>query len=153
MYLFRVGGGFAEQDTFRSVTYDYYIKSFLANPLFGKGIGYSPGIIVGSSRESDFVYQQLMQGGHGAYLSMLGIWGLGGLGFLISMLGGGIYNSILLIKMKQHEQLGVFCFFYLVVLSINFISGGNGYSSMEMWLLCGWVAALISKNRGKNVRN
>lgn len=151
--LFRIGGGFAAQDTFRSVTHDYYIKSFLANPLFGKGVGYAPGILVGSSRESDFVYQQLMQGGHGAYLSMLGIWGIGGLIFLISMLGGGIYYSIILMKQNQYCQIGVFCFFYLSVLSLTFISNGNGYSSMEMWLLCGLVAALISKDRENNVSN
>jgi len=151
--LFGIGGGFAAQDSFRSVTYDYYVNSFLINPLFGKGIGYAPEIIVGSARESDFVYQQLMQGGHGAYLSMLGLWGIGGLIFLLSMLAGGIYYSIFLIKMKQYEQTGIFCFFYLVVLSIDFISGGNGYSSMEMWLLCGLVAALISRSNGINVDN
>ena len=151
--LFGIGGGFAAQDPFRSATYDYYIKSFLINPLFGKGIGYAPEIIVGSVRERDFVYQQLLQGGHGAYLSMLGLWGTGGLIFLISMLVGGIYYSILLIKIKQYEQTGIFCFYYLVVLSINFISVGDGYSSMEMWLLCGLVAALISRSNGINVYN
>ena len=147
--LFKIGGGFAAQDTFRNTTYQYYLKSFLANPLFGKGIGYSQGIIVGSGPEREFVYQQLLYGSHGAYLSMLGIWGMGGIIFLISMLAGGIYYSTFLIKKRRYEQIGVFCFFYLVVLSIIFISGGNGYSSMEMSLFCGIVAALVAKN-GEN---
>ncbi len=151
--LFKIGGGFAAQDTFRSVTYDHYISSFLSNPLFGKGIGYAPGIIVGSGQESEFVYQQLMHGGHGAYLSMLALWGIGGLIFLLSMLVGGIYYSVSLIKIGQYEQIGMFCFYYLVVLSIDFISGGEGYSSMQMWLLCGLVAALISKSNRINVYN
>ena len=55
----------------------------------GKGIGYDPGMVVdtGKSNVTIFAYQQLLHGGHGAYMSMLGIWGIGGLFFLVSIWG------------------------------------------------------------------
>lgn len=151
--IFSIEGGFAKQDLYRYYTFKYYWEIFLNYPIFGKGIGYLSNIAVGNFG-NDFISQQLMSGGHSAYLSILATFGIGGIFFLLSMLWGAIfYGYKILRNAEKHygysecHQLVLFSFTYLLILSIVFIAGGNGFNSMEMWFLVGVIAGLMSRIR------
>lgn len=148
--LFDISGGVARQDLARFHTFQYYWEIFKLNPVFGKGIGYYGGRVSVVARYKDFVSGGLVKGGHGAYYSILAIFGIGGIFFLLAMLLGGIYRSYKLIKEKNdmlpYKKLMVFPFIYLVTLSVEFYTGYTGYGDIPFYFLVGMTAGMASAN-------
>jgi O-antigen ligase len=152
-------GGFEEQDKSRADFYRYYLEIFTENPLFGKGLGFTKSEIVDMKeskrgfKKKRFIEEQIALGGHGSYLSMLSLYGIGGILFIFVMLYGSMYYAYRIFKKSREFQddavLAFFVFLYLLTLSIRFITGGNGYSSMPLWFIAGLVAGLRAKQGEK----
>ena len=151
--LFAIKGGYAQQSLGRYYTFIYYWEIFKEYPIFGKGIGYLENITISGSKYSDFISLQVGSGGHGSYLSILTIFGIGGIFFLTVTLFGSIYYSYRIFKrdigFQDNAKLGLFAFLYLIVLSIAFVVGGSGYNIMELWLLSGMIAGINAKVENK----
>ncbi len=150
--LIAVEGGFEEQDKFRYSSFQNYLDAFKDSPVFGKGIGHKD--IKTLSVESRFAEIQLATGGHGSYLSILSIFGIGGLFFLIVMLFGSMYYAYKIFKnetdFKDNAKLALFAFLYLIILSVVFIPGHAGYNNIELWFLSGLIAGLTARDEVEN---
>jgi hypothetical protein len=159
-------GGIEKQSSDRYYTFLYMWKVFKESPIFGKGIGYVKvnlrDIISGpADTASEKILTQIIQGrlsgtgGHGAYLSIISVFGIGGIFFIAVMLFGGIYYAYRIIRersdISDDVQLALFAFLYLIILALTFVAGGNGYDSVELWFLSGMIAGLKAKERLKNV--
>ena len=158
---FKVEGGLEQQDEARYYSFLYMYDVFKKNPIIGKGIGYQD--IEGqdeffikypdAAKYSLYMKAQLMSGGHGSYLSMLSIFGIGGFFWLMILLWGSIYYAYRFIKMNndppiQDTYIAIFAFTYLLTISLTFlVSGHGGYDNMKFWFLAGTVAGIISKER------
>ena len=153
--LFALEGGFQTQDKYRFLTYQLMWEQFLGNPILGRGIGYFG---KGFGGTSTFALSQLKTGGHGAYLSILCIWGLGGAYFLGMILVSTFINGVLLLKRKLFSQslskyqtaTVVFVVLIITAKSVEYLAGGNGYSDMELYMLAGILAGLYSRARTEN---
>ncbi|RJQ56184.1 MAG: hypothetical protein C4526_01995 [Nitrospiraceae bacterium] len=162
-FLFK--GGFKEQASDRYYTYIYMWEVFKDNPIFGKGIGYMkvnmrdvfPGRV---NTANEFFLTKLIEGrlsgtgGHGAYISIMTIFGIGGIFFLVVMLFGGIYYAYKIIRERSDfsddAQLALFAFLYLLILAVTFIAGGNGFNEIELWFFAGMIAGLKAKESIKD---
>ena len=155
--LLAVKGGFLQQDLYRYHTLIYYWETFKNHTIFGKGIGYLQNIVIAGvpHGNAEFIAEQLMSGGHCAYLSILCTFGIGGGFFLAVMLFGSMYYVYNILKKEDNSQddvrLALFTFLYLIILSIVFIPGGSGFNSMELWFLSGVAAGILAKDEIKNV--
>ena len=67
-------GGFAKQDIGRYVMYKYMWKVFCSNPVMGKGIGFRG--------EDKKIQAQMVKGGHGAFFSIIALFGFGAMAFV-----------------------------------------------------------------------
>lgn len=136
----------------------YMWEIFKKNPIFGKGISHLEGIeeeffIRHPEAQEEYYRQhiesQLAAGGHGAYFSILSIFGIGGFFWLIVMLFGGMYYAYRIFKrsdkFQDDAQLALFAFIYLIMLSIFSLTGGEGYNNMKLWFISGMIAGIISK--------
>jgi len=157
--IFEIERGFGD-DPMRTTTYTYFWEVFLENPILGKGIGnYQVSVSSLDSNIRDFTYSQLMGGGHGAYLSALAIFGLGGLTYLILFLWGGILRSYDLIKNKilKGNDLGylnkmvVFIFNCLVMTALGYVTGGSGWHSLILYYLIGMLSGILLRRRNMNM--
>jgi hypothetical protein len=146
-----IEGGFAQQDTFRYQTYQYMWEIFLDVPIMGKGIGY-----ISLNRNLDsFVSGQLVGGGHGAYLSILMVFGLGGAFFLLVTLFGSIFTAFITMRKSgksgdlTEDQLKILIYILtlLIILSVEFIAGGSGFNNMRLYLLAGILSGVVSRGR------
>ena len=130
-----------EQARFRFKAYEAYYNEFLKSPIFGKGVGYT-------GTEYNFVSGNLIHGGHGAYLSVLAIYGIGGLVYFCLLVFGTLYHSYKLFKVyKNHHEYALwtlFAFLYLVIRSINLLPAGNGITEYDIWYLAGIIAGIRS---------
>lgn len=150
--LFAFEGGFRVQHKSRFLSICLMWEQFLDSPFFGKGIGY---VGKGFGSTESFAVGQLKQGGHGSYLSVLCIFGLGGAYFLGTMLMSIFANSVRLLKSKiistsfseGQQMITVFALFVIIVKSVEYIAGGKGYSDMKFYMLAGIVAGIYSKAR------
>jgi len=158
---FKVEGGLKEQDAGRYYTFLYMYEVFKKSPLLGKGIGH---IDLTSQNEFfkehpearlyiRYVQAQSMLGGHGTYMSILSIFGIGGFFWLMTLLYGGIYHSYRFIKINDrfddsNTKIAIFVLTQLLTLAISYYVGGNGgYDDMKFWFLAGIIAGLISKDK------
>lgn len=124
-------------------------KIIMSHPFFGKGIG----VKYLNKNIPPFVFNQLVGGGHGSYLSILTIFGLYGLTFLITILFGTIVRGIFFIYREYRSSIlskgdsAMICFivFELIIMSFEFLAGGNGYSNLKVYLLAGIATGLFSK--------
>ena len=58
----------------------FYLNSFKENPIFGKGLSDYHGIIFAINEEAEeFIRSVAFGGGHGSYISILGIFGITGI--------------------------------------------------------------------------
>lgn len=142
--------GFVQDDPERASVYSYYWDTFLKNPLFGKGIGTYEGRI---AEFPWFVEEQLIYGGHGSYMSILCIFGVGGAAFLCIMLFGGIIKVYRLILRSKLENLSfpyqksvLFIMLYLVATAIYYITAGAGYKDLKLYFVVGMLLGIIEKN-------
>jgi hypothetical protein len=159
-------GGIKEQSSDRYYTFMYMWEVFKTSPIFGKGIGYTKvdlrDVSAGrANTASEKILTKIIEarlsgaGGHGAYLSMMSIFGIGGIFFLIVMLFGGIYYAYRIIRERSElsgdAQLALFAFLYLLILAVTFVAGGNGHDDFGLWFLAGMIAGLKAKERLINV--
>ena len=146
---------FEQQDPGRSITYSYYWDIFLKNPLFGKGIGTYE---VRLTEHTKFVTEQLIDGGHGSYLSIICIFGIGGGIFLCIMLFGGITRVYRLFMKNRFEALSVpykklviFIMLFLITTAFYYITSGAGYQDLKLYLVVGMLLGITEKtNTVKN---
>lgn len=143
--IFKVKHLFLE-DELRVSTYEYYIDIFLRHPIFGKGIRPYTEFFSGDP----FVDKQLVSGGHGAYLSILAILGLGGLFFLLTFLGWGIFKSYRLLRRRQAagswqypDRITVFIFLSLVLIALACLTGRNGYADPNLYYCVGTLCGIL----------
>lgn len=151
------GGGFGGQDEWRGLAWKLYLDNFLAHPIFGKGVNIYSGFIYSThSGAEEFARQQLFAGGHGAYISILSTYGLGGITYFLILVFGGVYLSFR--KIKQYlnfdsykTAIAVFIFMILLIKSIEFITGGNGLSEATiLFFVVGLIASLTVLQNMKN---
>ena len=137
-----------QQADFRFKAYEAYYNEFLENPIFGKGVGYT-------GTEYNFVAENLIHGGHGAYISVLAIYGIGGIVYFSLLVFGTLYHSYKLYKVyKNHHEYALwtlFAFLYIVIRSISFLSGGDGIKEYDIWYLAGIVAGIRSLDYKENI--
>jgi hypothetical protein len=145
--LFALEGGIGQQDRFRGEAFKAYWDIFLQNPLLGKGIGHSKV----PNNLFEFATEQLVAGGHGAYLSILSIFGLGGVIYLIIMLFGTLFKGYRYLwessNFEPVSKIIVFITFFLSIRVFEYITGGTGYTDMTLYLLAGTMGAIISRKR------
>ncbi len=130
-----------------------FIQVYLDNPVFGKGIGHDTSKI--DIATLDLGHQKtaaanVFQGGHGSYLSILALFGIGGVFFLIVMLFGTMLSAYKMFK--RHMQYGddnakiaIFALLYLITLSVTFIVEQSGYDNMQLWFFAGMIAGTLDK--------
>ena len=137
-----------QQADYRFQAYEAYYNEFFKNPIFGKGVGYTGGAI-------DYVGSNLIHGGHGAYLSVLAIYGIGGLVYFCLLVFGTLYHSYKLFKLyRNHYEYALwalFAFLYIVIRSINFLPAGTGIQEYDIWYLAGIIAGIRSLDYNKNI--
>ncbi|MFW9929609.1 MAG: O-antigen ligase family protein, partial [Candidatus Thorarchaeota archaeon] len=141
--------GFMGVDVWRGTAWYMFLKSFLANPIFGKGIGDYYGFIYSPVPLTEqFARAQLFSGGHGCYFSLLGIFGLGGIIYFLIMVFGGIILSFRKIKEyldidRDKTAIAIFCFIQLAILSFVFITGYNGTANVTfLFYLVGLICSI-----------
>ncbi len=144
--LSKVEGGFAQQDRYRYDAYRNMWRIFLDKPIMGKGIGYV-------SNRDNFVAGQLLGGGHGAYLSILMVFGIGGGFFLFVFLFVSIFRAFIAIKRnditgkldEDQIKMLIFILIILIILSFEFIAGGKGYYNTRLYLFAGILSGILSR--------
>lgn len=147
-------GHFMGQDIMRGMAWLSYYKNFLAHPIFGKGIGGSSIFIYTRYPQVEtWLEQAQFSGGHGSYLSLLGLYGIGGLIYFLIMLGGGIILSFKKIRANlerniNYVAIGLFCFMLLMIKSVDFLTSDNGLSIPIMFYTVGLIVSLtVLENR------
>jgi len=141
-------GGIKNQSIERFKVYQLYIKNFINNPIFGKGImPYTGFIDIRSKDVIEFVRAQQFSGGHGSYLSILSTFGIGGLFYLLVMVFGGIVLAFRKIKIYKNinetfTAILIFSFILLTIKSVIYITGGNGIRDTSLFFLVGSVVAV-----------
>ena len=143
-------GGFSKQDPGRYVVYRHMWKIFTDNPIMGKGIGYRSE----DKRLPDFIARQLQRGGHGSYLSIMAIFGLGGIYFIVVILFGGIFKAFFYswkskVLTEDQTKMVVFVFMHMIILSFEFMAGGNGFENTRLFLLTGILAPITPQRRNE----
>ena len=137
------------EDPLRLATYQYYWLIFAQNPIFGKGIGFYGGIV--QLEYSKFIDEQLISGGHGAYLSILSTFGIGGGFFLLIMLLGGMLKSFSLFKeliLRRNnliylDRMVIFIFYYLVLTIFSFLTVGSGFDNLPLYYFIGMLSRIL----------
>ena len=145
-------GGFAQQDPGRAVTFSYFWNIFLDKPLFGKGIGVYSGRI---PKRFDYINEQLISGGHGAYLSILAIFGILGAIFLALILFGTVFKSYRLILINNvseepvaYKKTAIFIFLYSLVTVFYYVFGYSGFQDLKLYFVIGMLIGVLGKTEG-----
>jgi len=131
-----------------------FYEYFLENPVFGKGIGYDVSKFKDVKLEGafqDVAIGNVIHGGHGAYMSIMGLFGIGGIFYFSVMLFGSIYYAYKIVKRNLHYRpddvkLAVFAFILLITLAFTYVPGGDGYGDMTLWFLAGMIAGILAKD-------
>lgn len=145
--LSNIEGGIESNKAGRGVIYAEMWRIFLAHPIFGKGIGaqyVSPNL-------PEFIKQQVVMGGHGAYMSILSLYGFVGVIHIIANLFAPIRNGIKNLRNRRLTYMKdsglfamtVFVVIALIILSVEFIVGGNGYNFHRLYLYSGLMAGVL----------
>ena len=143
-------GGFTKQDAGRYAMYKHMWKIFCNNPVMGKGIG----VKSEDKNIPDFLANQLFKGGHGAYFSIMAIFGLGGIYFIIITIFGSMFKALFCKRKSKllpedQSKIVVFVFVYMIILAFEFIAGGNGFGHIRLFLLSGILAPIIPQEKNE----
>ncbi|GAB4534000.1 MAG: hypothetical protein Fur0020_00220 [Thermodesulfovibrionia bacterium] len=153
-------GGLREQSVDRYYSFLYMLDIFMESPIFGKGIGYQypkmedfvkrhPEIMALKRNIYEDIANMTMSGSHGSYTSILAIFGIGGIFWLLTILVGGVYYAYKIIKGNnslEESRLALFAYLMLSMMSIALIVGYAGYDCPDIWFLSGMVAGLMARN-------
>ncbi|MBI9070040.1 MAG: O-antigen ligase family protein [Melioribacteraceae bacterium] len=148
-------GGMATQDHERYQSYMIHFNNFRENIFFGKGIVQYTGFLYHvNPKMEEFIRANLLSGGHGSYISILGTFGLFGTLYLFIMVYGGILVSYLKTKKYSVDNvilaaISSFTFIYLTIKSVYYVSSHSGINDLSLFYLVGFVSSiiLIEKNR------
>lgn len=135
-------------DAGRALGWNVLWQSFLANPIWGKGIGINQDLLyLGGEKFADFAREISFAGGHGSYLSALGIFGIGGIIYFLTMLFGGIILSFR--KINQYVDIdidktaiAVFTFLLLIIKSFDLLTAKNGLDVPVLFFIVGLIVSL-----------
>mgnify|MGYP006283672647 CR=1 FL=1 len=149
--IFAYQGGIIQQSLPRGFLFKFYIDSFLSSPIMGKGIGFTE-VGVHGDYLSQFVTTNLMIGGHGAYLSIISIFGLCGAFNLVVFLFGGILYHLRFLKnaspaLQRYQDLSLFILLSLLIKTATYVVGWSGFNDLALYLFAGLTAALFTKSR------
>jgi len=144
-----VRGGIAVQDPVRIRVWDIMWQQFLNHPVIGKGVGV--GVVNPLSVSDAFVAEQVKLGGHGAYHALAGNFGLVGICFVATALGAATIGSTWCLRHRRRlgavrgdrDMVLVLVLLGAVIRALTYIAGGNGYSDMGLYALCGLFAASL----------
>jgi len=142
------GGVQGQYEHRRGYVYDAFMEAFYDNPVFGRGI--RPVSIGRADRNTMFIQQMLSDGGHGAYYSMLGLFGLGGAFFLAIFLFLTLVKCHLIITRNKgpDREIFVFIMLFLVLKILIFYTGGKGYNDYALYSFAGIFVGLQAKEYG-----
>ncbi len=140
-------GSFMGQDVSRGLAWKLYLENFIQNPIFGKGIGGPQKFILPDIPGAEMGIASQFAGGHGSYFSLLSMFGIAGITYFLIMVFGGIYLSFKKIKKwgnfnNDKTAIAVFCFMFLIIESINWITADNGLGLPELFYIVGFIASL-----------
>ena len=141
-----IEGGIQRQYTSRrGVVFKTFINEFYNHPVFGRGI--KPVSLGRTNRNTEWIQHQLADGGHGSYHSLLGLFGLGGLFFIIIFLFVPIMKSHFLInyKIMPFKEVYIVIILFLLYKSLAFYAGGKGYNDYSLYMLTGIFAGINAK--------
>jgi len=143
-----IGKGYEAVDQWRDASYHMMLDSIARKPIFGKGVGY---VGTGSNQTVQFAMAQLKVGGHGAYLSILALFGIFGLYFLVTALTYGIIKGFVIVRrsISNESILAMFCLLLLIIIATSYFVSGNGYSDMHLYLCIGILAGLSRKGSSR----
>jgi O-antigen ligase len=166
--VFAFEGGFKKQSEGRYFSFIYMWEAFKESPLLGHGIGYHKfedgEELFRGYKDDDSVHLRkmieqgvILGGGHGAYLSIITIFGIFGGLYFIGILGGSIYFAYRIIKcskeLKDNKELVPSAFFYITMLTMLFLSVGTGYNDVYLWYLSGLIVGVNESDEGENVQS
>ncbi|MBN1482176.1 O-antigen ligase family protein [candidate division KSB1 bacterium] len=147
--IFSYEGGLIQQSLPRGYLFKFYVDSFLSSPFWGKGISY---IELGLDGEylNAFVTTNIMIGGHGAYLSIIALFGLGGAFYLGVFLFGSIFYHLRFLKstfpeMEKYSDLSLFILLSLLIKTATYVVGGSGYNDFSLYIFAGLTAGFVTK--------
>lgn len=133
-------------DPGRALAWKFYFETFLSNPIWGKGIASYTGFIYASLPKFEgFARHLLFSGGHGSYISLLSILGLGGIAYFLIMLIGGIILSYFRINQNldaNKTAVAVFIFMILIIKAFDFFTANNGLDIPILFYCVGFIASL-----------
>jgi hypothetical protein len=160
--VFLIQGGLEQQDRPRYYAYLYMWEIFKKSPILGKGINYRDREIDEKfledhpemkKSEREHVMGQLGGGGHGAYLSILSNFGIGGVFFFSVILFGSMYYAYKIFKSSasfdNDARLAIFVLLSLIVQSVRLLVGGSGTDRIEPWFLAGIIAGIKARDEFK----
>lgn len=129
----------------RAVVFQTFINDFYDHPIFGRGI--RPVEVKKINRNTIWIKQQLADGGHGSYHSLMGLFGIGGIFFISVFLFLTIVKLHFIINNKNTPNIEVYIFIMLFLLykSLQYYAGGKGYNDYSLFLLVGSFVAMNAK--------
>jgi len=145
--LTSITSGIESNASGRGLIYQEMWRIFLDHLIVGKGIG----LQYINTKLPDFVIAQVSFGGHGAYLSILGLFGLVG----VFNFGVNLFRPILVgLKLlrdrakKYTEDMDLrmavtFAVSSLMVLVVESVVGGNGYMQFKLYMSAGIISGVV----------
>jgi len=140
MSLFTLG---SEAPLPRLTLFPMYLESLVEHPWFGVGIG-----VTGSAGTegsfAEFLAQKLRTGGHGAYISLLYLFGLSAFIPFVLILAGSLRSSYRMFRRAASPGIrstALFCFLFLVYYMFPLVVEGNGGDPL-LFGIVGIVAGL-----------
>ncbi|PID59194.1 MAG: hypothetical protein CR986_06875 [Ignavibacteriae bacterium] len=143
-------------DVSRNLGWKVMLDEFIKYPFWGKGLGVKgtiPLLFKFNETIVAFVQSIFFFGGHGSYLSVAGILGIGGIIYFLIMLVGGIIMAYKKISFylninNSYVAISVFTFMLLVIKAFDFITAKNGLNVPILFFVVGLVASVtVLKNK------
>lgn len=142
------GGVQGQYSDRRGYIFRTFVEEFYNHPVFGRGI--KPVSIGRADRNTHFIQMQLSDGGHGSYVSMLGLFGLGGIFFLAVFLFLTIAKTHLILARPRSPDraLYIFIMLFLVYKLLLYYTSGKGYNDYSLYFLVGMFVGFQDKRYG-----
>jgi len=137
---------------YRGQVWSMYFRTFLRNPIFGKGVGFVEEDLPNAPDNIlyKFAKSNIALGGHNGYLSVLAIFGIGGAIFLGIMLFGTIYFSFHYFRVyafNKFSNIVLFILFLSILSAIYYLTSMSGYKETLLYLSAGTIAGIYSRKK------
>jgi len=139
-------------DVGRAQTWSIFFRTFIKDPIWGKGIGFSEESIpmISDSNLYEFIKYNIVSGGHNGYLSILAIFGIGGAIFIGIMLFGTIYlcfRYFYIYYFNKYTNVVLFILFLSILSTILYSTGGTCYKEALLYLSAGSISGIYARNK------